>query len=152
MIEFRSFLQDDDTLIPIEEATKPPPDEDYIDGVVEMLVDGQPILGRDKVDLVDQLWAYLIQGLEQLSSGEDFSTFYPDMPLEVRMTRRGTVISITSDDREKVNRATVELEDLRQAMLPAAETFFRRIRELTSEHDKLYAKYLDRIARLRSSP
>lgn len=152
MIVFRSFLEEGKQLVPIEEATKPPPDDFYIEGVVELLVDDHPILRRDSVDLVDQLWCYLVQGLEQLLSGQDFSVFYPDMPLEIRMQLKGTRVFITADNPGQLDRATVELEDLRQAMLPAAETFFRRIRELTSEHDKLYAKYLDRIARLRASP
>jgi hypothetical protein len=151
MVVFRSFLQEGAALVPIEQATKTPPDDDYIDGAVEMLVDGRPILEREKLDLVDQLWAYLVDGLKQLLDGESFSTFYPDMPLEVRMLLQGSSVLITANDRVKINSATVELEELRRAMLPAAAVFFRRLGELSPANHGLCQRYLEQIEQLSES-
>ncbi len=149
MIVFHSFLQEGKELVPIERATKPPPDDFYIEGVVEMLVDGRPILRRDSVDLVDQLWAYLVRGLEQLERGEDFSTSYPDMWLQVRMQRQATRVLITVDNPGEPATAVVELAELRRAMVPAAEAFFQRLAQLSPASQASCQRHLTRLAQLR---
>jgi hypothetical protein len=61
-------------------------DENYVEGWIELSVDGQLLLDATHWDLVDQLWAYLIDGmLESLDSGRAFECFFPDQPLKLRI-------------------------------------------------------------------
>lgn len=148
MLSFQSFLQEADTLVPIAEATMPPPDDQYIEGAIELVVDHKPILERRDVDLVDQLWMYLVRGLEEVLAGKEFSTNYPDMPLKVLLQPKGALVAITVSGKKRSSTATVSLAELRSSMVPAAEDFFRRLAQLSSASQARCQRYLDRLARL----
>lgn len=58
-------------------------DSNYIEGAIVWQVDGVEILGESHWDLVDQLWVYIISGIEKVLALEEYSTFFPDQPLSL---------------------------------------------------------------------
>ena len=141
MIQIQSLMEVDGKLIPVEEFAGPLRDEDYIDGTIEMIVDHKPVLSRQQVDLVDQLWAYLIDGLAELIEGRAFTTYYPDMPVKVTMTPKGRMVHVHVDYKLGVREATVPLDELRSAMIAAARTYFEHMKPYTpSDSDEMLAK------------
>jgi hypothetical protein len=141
MIQIQSLMEVDGNLIPVEEFVGPVRDRDYIDGTIEMIVNYKPVLSREQVDLVDQLWAYLIDGLAEVSEGRAFSTCYPDMPVEVTMTPKGRMVHLRVDYKLGVREATVPLDELRTAMVAGARTFFEHMKpHLAGEGERMLAK------------
>src|SRR5882762_6519438 len=100
MIAIRSFLKVENALVPVEEFVGPILDDNYIEGAIELSIGHKTILTREMVDYVDQLWAYLIRGLGEVVAGREFSTFYPDMPLEVVLRPQGGRVTIMVDPNE----------------------------------------------------
>src|SRR4051812_788481 len=125
MITVHSLLEVAGELVLVEDFTAPISDEDYIDGTIELLVEHKPVMSREQVDLVDQLWAYLIEGLEELAAGRVFSTGYPDMPVEIVLQRLGDRVAITVDTGMSVAKATITFAELCAALIPAATLFFQ---------------------------
>ncbi|MGY6241222.1 hypothetical protein [Burkholderia ambifaria] len=79
-------------------------DPNYIEGAIELSVDGVVLLDRSMWDCVDQLWAYLTEGLVCVSRGEGFKTYFPDQPIEIKFDVRGgsVVVSVTVHETVKV--------------------------------------------------
>jgi len=138
-----------DDLVSIDEFTGPIEDENYIEGTVELLVGHKPILSREQVDLVDQLWAYLVDGLEEIISGREFSTCYPDMPVEIVLRPKGNQVLMKVDNKSTVSEAWVNVDDLRRAIVDAAALFFERLRPFVLRRQTMCEQYLARLAALR---
>src|SRR6185436_267255 len=103
----------------------------------------------DAVDLVDQLWAYLIRGLQEVSNGRAFSTSYPDMPLEIALEPKGRNVTIRVDANRGNREVTVPLDDLRAAMVTAARTFFERLKPHVKRHQTSYDRLLTKLATMK---
>lgn len=147
-IKFQSLLKVGDDLVPVEQFVGPIHDEDYIEGAIELSVGGKPILTREQVDYPDQLWAYLIEGLEQVIAGQEFSTYYPDMPVKIVLRPQGERVTISVDTRKKVSEASVRLDELCAELASAAKTFFERLRPLAPGNRSMYDGYIARLASL----
>jgi hypothetical protein len=151
MITIHSLLEVGNDLVLIEDFTGPVRDEDYIDGAIELIVGDQPVLSREQVDLVDQLWSYLIEGLEEILAGREFSTGYPDMPVRVVLRPNDKRVAIEVDAGERVAEATVTIDELRTAMLTAGTTFFERLRPHLTRTQHRCDRQLARLAALSRS-
>ena len=149
-VRIRSLLKVADGLVPVEEFTGPILDENYIEGALELSVEHKPILTREQVDYVDQLWAYLIEGLEEVVAGREFSTYYPDMPVQLVLRPQGHRVMISVDDRKGIAEASVAIDELRIAMASAGTLFFERLRPFVPADQALCDQYLARLAALTS--
>jgi hypothetical protein len=145
MIKIQTLLKVGDDLVPVEQFVGPIPDEDYIEGSLELSVGSKPILTREQVDYPDQLWAYLIEGLEEVVAGRDFSTYYPDMPVKIVLRPQGERVTINVDTRNKIVEASVPIHELCSAMASAGTTFFERLRQFTPSNRPMYDGYLVRL-------
>jgi len=146
MVTIRSLLKVEHALVPVEDFVGPIVDENYIEGAIELFIDSKPVLTREMVDYVDQLWAYLIRGLGEVVAGREFSTFYPDMPLEVVLRPQGDRVTIMVAPREGGVEASTTLDALCQAMATAGTMFFERLRALDPSNQAMYDRYITDLA------
>jgi hypothetical protein len=130
MVTIKSFIKANDTLVPIEEFTGPILDEDYIEGAIEMSIDGQPVLTREMIDYVDQLWAYLARGIGEVVAGHEFSTNYPDMPLKIVLQPQGEHVKVLIRSRsgKRDTDVSTSLDELLRAMTIEGKVFFETLR------------------------
>jgi len=148
MVTIQSLLQVGDELVPLEELKSPVLDEEYIEGAIELSVDHKPILTRELADLVDQLWSYLLEGLEEVLAGRELTTSYPDMPVEIVLRPEGKQVTIRVDRKKGIAEATLPIDDLRKAMVPAARQFFQHLRPFVNRRQGTYDRNLARLAAL----
>jgi hypothetical protein len=148
MIIIQSWLKVADTLVPVEDFRGPVLDEDYIEGSIELSVEHIDLLTRDMVDYIDQLWAYLIRGLGEVVAGTEFSTFYPDMPLQVMLRPQGRDVTIIVDPPKLNHVASVPIASLVAAMVPAGTRFFERLRQYAPSNRSMYDRHISRLAAL----
>lgn len=95
-----SYLKIDGHFVRVEECVGPLRDESYIEGAIECVIDGRSLLSLEHWDLVDQLWLYLLDGVESLQRGEAFECCFPDQPLLLRSTPiAGNWVEVTIGDR-----------------------------------------------------
>jgi len=147
MIEIRTFLKQGENFVSPDEFNGPFPDEDYIEGAIELSINHRPLLTRAQWDYVDQLWAYLVSGLTHLQAGKPFKTYFPDQPMEVVLTpdtRNARVtIQVTSDGTVE---ASTPLAAFIADMAKAARSFFERMRVLLPKES--YEQSLNEIGQL----
>lgn len=58
-------------------------DYDYLEGAIIIKCDENTIMGFQYWDIMDQLWSYFVNAVEELVQGADSAAFYfPDQPIE----------------------------------------------------------------------
>ncbi|WP_175822004.1 hypothetical protein [Burkholderia sp. BCC0419] len=104
MIEVITYLKSEGGFVDFHSFDGKIQDPDYIEGAIELSVDGVVLLDKSMWDCVNQLWAYLAEGLVCVSRGEGFKTYFPDQPIEIKFAVHGAsvVFSVTVRETLKV--------------------------------------------------
>ncbi len=164
MIEAKTYLWLDEGTVPmarsvlLETFEGQVGDPDYINGVIDLRINGEQILGRPQWDLVDQLWAYIVNGACEVALKKSFSTYFPDQPLQMIFTVSPAYDTVTVnlgyDDPErdaKVPRATMPRREFIAEIAEVAEAVFRKLIQLVPENRQGYESVLRQIEGLRHS-
>ena len=83
MIEIKSFLKTKNSFINILEFKEKIEDEFYINGAITISINGNEFMTFELWDLVDQLWAYIAEGIASISRNKEFETYFPDQPIKL---------------------------------------------------------------------
>ncbi|GAB1816975.1 hypothetical protein [Herbidospora sp. RD11066] len=130
-----------------------PGDGRYIEGAIELVIDGTAILDTTLWDDVDVLWAYIVNMMEELETGDSAETYFPDQPLKLKCERvrwRGMLkVSLTWASTTRT--AMVPEDEFRSALCDQATTFFEKMIELAPVNEQGYCYCLTRIAEIRRS-
>ena len=86
MINVVSYIKIGEEFVTIDDPRATVEDPYYIEGAIELDVDGVVLFNQAMWDLVDQLWDYVVQGLESIEKGKPFKIFFPDQPLDIVFT------------------------------------------------------------------
>ena len=122
----------------------------YINGAIELNVDGIYIFDKSMWDLVDQLWVYILNILEDLHSNGSGESYFPDQPLKFSFARiPGNRIKIESFPGQDHYTAVIDTETLLSAVKHAGLLFFRSIERLLPELADTYKVYVSRLQTLR---
>jgi hypothetical protein len=136
-----SYLKIGERFIPVREFTGTLADEDYIDGAIEARIDDNPLLGLNHWDLVDQLWAYIVHGLEALKRGEEESCYFPDQPLRLEFT---PVSAFAAEVTIGENSHVFDLHLLISVLAKGAEDFFTEMLRISPSQSEIWDSYLNR--------
>lgn len=110
-------------------------DYQYINSMIEIIYYGEKILGEKEWDLVDQLWSYFIDAFIQLERRGYAEFYFPDQPLEVKMTEKnGKNLILEIGNKKKC----LPKEIFIQKMLEEAKHFFS-ILQYQSDIEKIDA-------------
>ena len=108
----------------------------YLEGALELTVNGVPLLTSAMWDYIDELWAYIINALEGLTSKEKAHTYFPDqaIKLELKRLRAGMMkISVSSASGKLNNSTKTQESQLLRKLLHGSEKFFLEVHELDSQ-------------------
>jgi hypothetical protein len=142
--EIRSLLFLNDQFMSIDDASAIP-DKHYVTGAIVWRIGNKEILTERQADLVDQLWAYIINGLEVLKKEGSFETYFPDQALLLRFIAvDGNRCIITVGDRHFTINSSLMIKSLCQG----ARHFFTRMRALFPENETLWKDYLSKVDKL----
>ena len=151
-IEVNTYLVTGGAYLPLADVREPIADPDYIEGAIELTIDGRAIITRAEWDLVDQLWAYLIDGVVEVASGRSFSTGFPDQAVKLRFTVNPEDDTVTVEVHYprmgRDARATLPRREFVGAMASAAEPVFIRLIELAPGNREGYERVLQQLAAL----
>lgn len=136
--EIQSYFRTDNGFVPIETFSGPFSDKNYIEGAIVCSIGGRNLFQLQHYDLIDQLWAYIVDGLKKLRDGEDYDVFFPDQPLRLRFT----VISPQCVE-VSIGNATnrVDYDAFRSMLKRGALAFFAKMREVYPEASETWDRY-----------
>lgn len=141
-----SYLKDGSVFVLANEWAKPLPDELYIEGAIDLVINGTRLLGFEDWDLVDQLWAYLLDGLFSVfQSGKPFEIFFPDQPLKLQLSRATEHRINFSVGNHSAN---VSATSLLFVLAQGGQDFIKEIRRLAPSSSASWNPYVDKCAGL----
>ena len=136
--EVESYFWVADSFVPIESFHGRFKDEDYIDGAIELKINGKSILSLKHWDLVDQLWAYLLDGAEKLLQGVEFRSYFPDQPLKINLRpTKGHAVVVTIGETV----STVDSKAFSTALGTGAAKFFARMEDVAPNKTGTWSIY-----------
>jgi hypothetical protein len=111
-------------------------DRTYVEGAVEITIDGYELMTHRHWDDVDMLWALLVQAVEACRTTGAGETYFPDQPLLFRVERRPAgrllvALGIGDDRRAK----SADAEEFYRALAAAGVEFFHWHRRLVKGSD-----------------
>lgn len=126
-------------------------DREGLDGAVYMMCDGIELIGEHEHDFVDQLLAYIVDGLDDIVQGKPFVTGFPDQPLQLGIRTTREVITVTVDHKKAVAPRREFLRelyglcrrffDLMLVLYPSGwdEPYVKKLQELSQKHPDVFA-------------
>lgn len=148
MIQVTSYFKLGEDFIPVSEFGGNIHDPDYVEGGIELSIKRVPLITLKMWDYIDQLWAYIVDGLEEVKQGNHFSTFFPDQPIEMIFTPQddGSLKIIVDCDTEVV--MNVDRKTFLHVLGSEAQQFFNKMSALLPEKKSMYEKTLKRIEKI----
>lgn len=98
--------------------------DDYIEGAIILKYDDAIILDFKLWDLVDQLWAYFVNAIEELVNGNQVEFFFPDQPVKILLKSISEEIVLFQVSAGNISSYTLPKVDLYTELLKSAEKFF----------------------------
>ena len=139
-----TLLKLDHDLVPIDSVTEPLKETRYIEGAIIWRIGRDTLLSERDVDLVDQLWAYVVDGaLESARTGRS-EKYFPDQPVELIFCRTGDKVEVTVGSERHV----VPYGLFHSSLKEGGNAFFSRMRLLVPEARDTWDLYLERLAQL----
>jgi len=80
--------------VSIHDYSGPIENQEYIEGAIFCVLDGQVVFSYEQYDYIDQLWCYIILGLTDALSGTTYDGFFPDQPLRLLFEPKGDFIRL----------------------------------------------------------
>lgn len=151
MIDIKSYIKQDEKFIPINEFNDKLDDDFYIYGAIDLNIKGVELINLDMYDLVDQLWAYIINGILELENGKiEFKTNFPDQPLPMSfiLNKNSNIITIITKPYDKNIEAKVDYREFVKTICVSAKEFFDKLSKIEINKEVMSKDYLNKIEKL----
>ena len=146
MIAIQTFLRNaDGGFMLVEHCSESPSDPDYIEGAIELIVDDVEIIGKSQWDYVDQLWSYIVSMAEKLKGDNRADTYFPDQPILLALQKERGRVVVSAKVREGIRRASVDEDELMDALRSAGRIFFEKLSEMVPSNAASYRMDLAKL-------
>lgn len=146
MITVNTYIKTKCGFFEIHDFTEDIEDYNYIEGALELTINGINLLDKSMWDYIDQLWSYIADGVICISNDEAFEIYYPDQPIKISfIPEKGYVFvsvvchsekSIRVDKKEFICVMSKSAIDFFDYLSKKNEVFNFRYNELISKLDK----------------
>ncbi|MFN4151424.1 MAG: hypothetical protein ACK4IX_10810 [Candidatus Sericytochromatia bacterium] len=152
MIKAKSYIKDSNNFIDIKKFNSKLEDDFYIYGAIELFINDIEIISLDMFDLVDQLWAYIINGIVEIENGKfEFNTYFPDQPLPMSfiLDKKSNMITISTEPNlNDKKQATINYKKFVLSMSNYAKDFFKELKRIEPSKESFCKNYIDIIENL----
>ena len=152
MIEIKSYIgstniQSGRNFILVNDYSGTIKDHRHIDGTIELTVNSTSLFGQDHWDLIDQLWIYIINGIESAIAGREYIASFPDSPVKLSFK-----LSTSSPDKIEMTVGKQSIihntQELVNALLDGAEDCLKEIGRIIANAN-FYQREIQKIHQIR---
>jgi len=138
MTMIQTYFRVNDSFVPIEAFAGSITNKDYIEGAIVCSIYGRELFQLKHHDLIDQLWAYIVEGLCKLRDGKEYDVFFPDQPLRLRFKLISpSCVEVTIGD--EINK--VDYDAFRSTLKSGAVAFYAKMREIYPAESETWRRY-----------
>ncbi|MDP7702273.1 MULTISPECIES: hypothetical protein [unclassified Mycobacterium] len=135
--EFREICNDSDYMVQ---------NDRYIDGAIELVIDGIAVVDRTMWDTIDDLWAYITNMIDDLRKSGRAQTLFPDQPIKLSFERtRNNQVRVTSYVGDVVTTAVAGEAELVSALIIAGIQFFSAMIRINPASSQSYQYQVERL-------
>lgn len=132
-IEIRSFIEQNGKLIAVEECSERLSNPKYVNGALRIVINDKVFLDESVQDLIDQLWEYFLNLIEEIDEKGSGTFSFPDQSLRISATLDNHRQMLSLHLGEPFDRRQlVTWPELRETMCTRATEFFRSLYVLDS--------------------
>lgn len=103
-------------------------DFDYL-GAITLKYFEQSLLDVTLWDLVDQLWAYILNVIESLLNTGEGKTYFPDQPIKLYLKSVSEDLVLYEIETDELIKVVLPKNEFIQTLLDGADVFFRNMEE-----------------------
>lgn len=131
-----TYVKFGEDFIPFQQFNEKFPDPEYLDGAIDLMVEGVQLHGFDTWDYIDFLWSGIVRGMLMVVQGKAHREGFPDSSIDLVMTPVGNNrICIELDKLEDRNaRVTVDQNEVFKMLCQEARSFICRMDERLPQH------------------
>lgn len=146
MLKVMTFFRHNRQFLPLDEFKGPVLDPRYIEGALSVTIYEKELFGITQWDYIDQLWAYIVDGVFAITAGEPYSCYFPDQPIRI-------AFEILSGNQVKIfveagsgRTGVVDREIFISVFGQAAMQFFLRMKTLVPEDSDIFNDYIRKLS------
>lgn len=146
MILITTYLKINDKFVEFHEYKNTLNKVNYIEGALELTINGVVLIDKTMWDYIDQLWAYIVNGVESILNDQPFETYFPDQPIKLKVlpSNEKIIFSVECDTEKKV---VINRKYFIETMASSAIEFFDFLRKNNQSFDSDYNNILVRLQR-----
>lgn len=121
-------------------------DLDYLNGAILYKYNNEVLMDFRLWDLIDQLWSYIINLIEDFIDNDIAETYFPDQPIKISISKvsNSTVLFSVNSKQWQLER-----DCFLKSLLDGAENFFIKMTTYSKHRNEYYEDELGRIRSLR---
>ncbi|MDQ6423591.1 hypothetical protein RB620_29695 [Paenibacillus sp. LHD-117] len=123
-------------------------DFQYLNGAICLKYYGESMLDMRYWDLIDQLWAYIMNLIDDVLQKGEGSVYFPDQPVKIILRLTSKELLLFSVEGSEISNFVLPKSDFLIALVQGAEQFFTCMTN-TYGSDCDYSYELERIDRLK---
>ncbi|MGG1650007.1 hypothetical protein [Paenibacillus sp. NRS-1780] len=104
-------------------------DFDYLNGAITLTYCEQTLLDVTLWDLVDQLWAYILNVVESLLTTGEGETYFPDQPVKLHLKSISVDLVLYEIEANEHIKVALPKNEFIQTILEGADDFFKNMEE-----------------------
>ncbi|AVQ47667.1 hypothetical protein [Clostridium botulinum] len=124
-------------------------DLNYLEGAIYLRYGDETILDFKLWDYVDQLWAYIINLVEEFTLNGDSQTLFPDQPIKIKFKSISDEYMIMIVENDSLYTWTLPKKEFLNILLNESELFFKTITENLNISESYYTFELSKIQELK---
>ncbi|GGL43262.1 hypothetical protein [Sporolactobacillus putidus] len=121
----------------------------YLEGAIYLKYGNEVILGFQLWDYVDQLWAYVIQLIEEFILRDSSETFFPDQPARIKFQKISNECLNMIVEANTRSSWILPKQEFLTTLLNASEKFFQNITGILGLVNNPYTSELSKIRELK---
>ena len=146
MISVKTYIKSNNEFVEFNHYEEAFEDSDYIEGAIELTINGVILFNKDMWDYIDQLWSYIGDGIICIQSNKPFETYFPDQPIKISFTpvKESVSVSVICYSEIKVK---VDKKEFIHEMSKHVISFFDYLRRKDSTFNGRYAELFSLLYR-----
>lgn len=121
-------------------------DLEYLEGAIIIKYNNKVLMDFKLWDLIDQLWSYFLNIIEDYYDKGIAETYFPDQPNKIILKKSTNYSLIFTVDNSEWN---LREHDFLESLLNGAEHFFTKINAYTKHQNEYYKDEINRINNLK---
>ncbi|QUI20893.1 hypothetical protein HZI73_00580 [Vallitalea pronyensis] len=102
-------------------------ESEYIEGVIYLEYNGTILMDFTYWDIIDQLWAYLVNLVNDTLNNQEAEVYFPDQPIKLKLKNLSNNLVLFTIESTTTTQLTLPKNEFFEMLLESANEFFLKV-------------------------